>query len=87
MGADPRSVGITPEQWKSYQSTPLTVGNRSGGNPFAIFGSGMRAQSRGGAHYQGGMVGHHFQEGGVIPEPGDEAMNYARGGSVANRDA
>jgi len=82
MGANPRQVGITDEQWKSYQSTPLTVGNRSGGNPFAIFGSGMRAQSRGGSHYQGGMVG--FEEGGAIPDP-DETL-YARGGGVANRD-
>ena len=84
MGADPRRAGLTPEQIKSWQSTPLTIGTgRSGGNPFAIFGSGMRAQSRGGSHYRGGMVG--MEEGGIIPEPG---QNFARGGKpLADRDA
>ena len=84
MGADPRRAGMTPEQIKSWQSTPLTIGNRSGGNPFAIFGSGMRAQSRGGAHYHGGMVG--MQEGGVIPDENESGWAFARGGQVADRD-
>ena len=73
FGEDPRSKkfgkdAMTDEQWKSFQSTPLTQGYRGWQNPLAMFGVGsMGNQSRGGSHFQGGMVG--MQEGGVIPEP------------------
>lgn len=76
------SAQATPQQY-----TDLRLQGYGGG-----FGSSMGnpgwngAFRRGGSgRAEGGMVYSNFEEGGVIPEPGED-VNFARGGKVEDRD-